>query len=420
MKFTERLAHAWNAFMDRSRKEELITNPWSPPYEYGSFSRPDRSYVSIGTERTIISSIYTRLAIDVAAVSIQHCKIDDNGGYIEPIPSGLNDCLTLNANKDQTGRAFIQDVAMSMFDEGVVAVVPVDTSFNPTNSNMYDILSMRTGKIQEWFPDNVKVNVYNDRTGKREDIKLPKAMVAIIENPLYYVMNEPNSTVQRLSKKLALMDTVDEATASNKLDIIIQLPYVIKNDLKREQAEQRRKDIEMQLTSSKYGVAYADGTEKIIQLGRQIENQMLPTVEYLTSMLYSQLGLTEEIMKGTATEEQMLNYYNRTIEPILGAIADEMKRKFLSKNAISRHQTIRYFRDPFRLAPVNQIAEIADKFTRNAILSSNELRSIVGYKQIDDPQANELRNKNLNQGDNETEVPTVNPLEGKESSNTNF
>lgn len=408
MGLINRLAHAWNAFIDGPKEDEIRYDPWQLPYESGSYDRPDRTYITVGTERTIIGAIFNRLAIDVASVSIEHVRVDSNGGYLETIDSDLNWVLTKSANKDQTGRAFIQDIALTLFDEGVAAVVPVDTTLNPNSTSAFDVKTARVGKVIEWFPDEVKVNLYNDATGKRQDIRLPKSFVAIIENPLYTVMNEPNSTVKRLSRKLALMDQVDEATSSSKLDLIIQLPYLVKGETKLKLAEERRRAVETQLTSSKYGVAYIDGTEKVIQLNKQIENQMLPTVEYLTSMLYSQLGLTEGVMNGTASEAEMLNYYNRTIEPVLGAIADEMKRKWLSVKAITQHQTIRYFRDPFRLAPVNQIAEIADKFTRNAILSSNELRSIVGYRQVDDPTANELRNKNLNQGNDEAPAPVVN------------
>ena len=335
--------------------------------------------------------------MDVASVGIKHCRLDKNGRYIEDINSGLNECLNLEANIDQTGRAFIQDVVMSMLDEGCVAIVPVDTTADPKITNSYDILSMRTGKILEWYPAHVKVRIYNDRTGEKEDIMLTKKQIAIIENPLYAVVNEPNSNMQRLIRKLRLLDVTDEQTASGKLDLIIQLPYVVKTDARREQAERRRKDIESQLAEGKYGIAYTDGTEKVTQLNRSVENNLMKQIEYLTNMAYSQLGITQAVMDGTADEKTMLNYNNRTIEPIISAIVDEMKRKFLSKTARSQSQTITYFKDPFKLVPVNDIAEIADKFTRNEIMTSNEIRQIIGMKPSDDPKADQLVNSNISQ-----------------------
>lgn len=386
-----RLKHAWNAFMSRA--------PTTNYSEIGNgyYTRPDRVRFSRGNERSIVTSVYNRIAMDASAIDIRHCRLDDNERFVEEIRSGLNDCLSLEANIDQTGRSFLQDVVMSMLDEGSVAIVPTDTTFNPTVTSSYDILSMRTGKILDWYPSHVKVRVYNEKTGKKEDLVLPKKTIGIIENPLYAVMNEPNSTMQRLIRKLALMDVTDEQTASGKLDLIIQLPYVIKSEARRQQAEQRRKDIEMQLAGSKYGIAYADGTEKIVQLNRSLENNLLKQVEYLTSMLFSQLGMTQSILDGTADDKTMLNYQNRTIEPIVSAIVDEMKRKFLTKTARSQKQSILYFRDPFKLVPVNDIAEIADKFTRNEIMTSNEIRQIVGMKPSDDPKADQLINSNISQ-----------------------
>lgn len=388
-----RLAHAWNAFMNRDPTS--YRTPEGPSYSY----RPDRPRLSRGNEKSIITSIFNRIALDVAAIDIKHCRMDDNGRYIEDIKSNLSNCLELEANIDQTGRSFIQDVVMSMLDEGCVAIVPVDTTLNPFITDSYDISSMRTGKILEWKPTSVLVRVYNDRKGEKEDIWLPKKQVAIIENPLYAVVNEPNSTMQRLIRKLSLLDVTDEQTASGKLDLIIQLPYMIKSEARRQQAETRRKDIEEQLAGSKYGIAYSDATEKITQLNRSLENNLLNQVEYLTNMVYSQLGITQEVLNGTADEKTMLNYNNRTVEPIVSAIVDEMKRKFLTKTARTRNQTITYFRDPFRLVPVNDIAEIADKFTRNEIMTSNEIRQIVGMKPADDPKADELVNSNISQSE---------------------
>lgn len=402
-----RLKHAWNAFMSRA--------PTTNYSEIGNgyYTRPDRVRFSRGNERSIVTSVYNRIALDASAIDIRHCRLDDNERFVEEIKSGLNDCLSLEANIDQTGRSFLQDIVMSMLDEGSVAIIPTDTTFNPSTTNSYDILSMRTGKILDWYPSHVKVRVYNEKTGKKEDLVLPKKTIGIVENPLYAVMNEPNSTMQRLIRKLALLDVSDEQTASGKLDLIIQLPYVIKSDARRQQAEQRRKDIEMQLAGSKYGIAYADGTEKIVQLNRSLENNLLKQVEYLTSMLFSQLGMTQSILDGTADDKTMLNYQNRTIEPIVSAIVDEMKRKFLTKTARSQRQSIMYFRDPFRLVPVNDIAEIADKFTRNEIMTSNEIRQIVGMKPSDDPKADQLINSNISQP-NEGIDPNMMPEEDSE------
>ena len=390
-----RIKNAWNAFF--SNKDPTIYE--SSFSSYGSSYRPDRVRIFRGAERSITVSIYNRIAMDCAAIDIKHVRLDDNDRYLEDVDSGLNNCLSVEANIDQVGRAFIQDAVMSLLDEGCVALVPVETKGNPTRSDSYDILSMRTARVTEWFPQTVRLEVYNELTGKREPIVLPKHMVAIIENPLYSVMNEPNSTMQRLIRKLSLMDAIDEQTGANKLDLIIQLPYQIKTPAKREYVKSRMEDIQAQLESSKYGIAYTDGTEKVTQLNRPIENNLMSQVEYLTSMLYSQLGLTQGILDGTADENTMMNYYNRTIEPILSAITDEMKRKFLSKTARSRspRQSVEFFRDPFKLVPVSQIAEIADKFTRNEIMTSNEIRQVIGMKPSSDPKADELRNSNLSE-----------------------
>ena len=396
MKFTERIKHGWNAFLNRDPTYNY-RDLGGPSYGY----RPDRMRFTRGNERSIVTSVYNRIALDAASIDIMHVQLDKDDRFESIRDSALNECLTRNANIDQTGRAFIQDVVMSMLDEGCVAIVPVDTTFNPDVTNSYDINTMRTAKIVEWYPAHVKVNLYNDRTGRKEDLILPKKTVAIIENPLYAVINEPNSTMQRLIRKLNLLDVIDEQSGSGKLDLIIQLPYVIKTDARRQQAEQRRKDIEMQLAGSKYGIAYTDGTERITQLNRSVDNNLMKQIEYLTSMLYSQLGITQAILDGSADDKTMLNYYNRTIEPIVSAIVDEIQRKFLTKTAITQKQAILYFRDPFRLVPVNEIAEIADKFTRNEIMTSNEIRQIVGMKPSKDPNADELRNKNLSQS-NET------------------
>ncbi|MCI9428089.1 MAG: phage portal protein [Eubacterium sp.] len=389
--FHSRLKHAWNAFFNKD------PTGFYKNVGMGYSYRPDRIRFSRGNERSIVTSVYNRIALDAAAVDLFHVRLDENNRFLSTIDSGLHNCLTVSANMDQTGRAFLQDVVMSMLDEGCVAIVPVDTTDNPEETGAYDIETMRTGKILEWYPQHVKVLVYNERTGKKEDVLTEKNMVAIVENPLYAVMNEPNSTMQRLIRKLNLLDAIDEQNGSGKLDLIIQLPYVIKTEARRAQAENRRKDIESQLAGSKYGIAYTDGTEHITQLNRPVENNLMSQIEYLTSMLYGQLGITQGILDGTADEKTMLNYYNRTIEPILSAIADEMKRKFLTKTARSQFQSIEFFRDPFRLVPVADISEIADKFTRNEIMTSNEIRQVIGMKPSDDPKADELRNKNLSE-----------------------
>lgn len=391
MALMDRVKRAWNVFRNHDPTDQAgIT--YSATYGY----RADRRRFSRGNERSIVTSVYNRIAMDVAAVKIRHVRLDENERFLEEMDSDLNECLKIEANIDQTGRAFIQDIVMSMMDEGSVCIVPTDTDVNIENSS-FDILTMRTGKILDWYPYHVRVQLYNERTGKREEIVLPKEKVCIVENPLYAVMNEPNSTMQRLVRKLNLLDVVDEQTSSGKLDLIIQLPYVIKTDSRREQAEKRRKDIEDQLANGKYGIAYTDGTEHITQLNRPVENNLMAQVEYLTSMLYSQLGITTAIMDGSADEQAMLNYNNRTIEPILSAICDEMKRKFLTKTARTQMQTVTFFRDPFKLVPVNDLAEIADKFTRNEIMTSNEIRQIVGMKPSKDPNADALRNKNLSE-----------------------
>lgn len=410
--FLERLQHGWNAFLSREPTEE-----YKSIYEgYGFSYRPDRPRLTRGHERSIVTAVYNRIAIDVAQVSIRHVRLDENERIKETVTSGLNYCLTTEANIDQTGRSFIQDIVMSMLDEGCVAVVPVDTNINPRNTDSYDIRTMRVGKIVEWKPQHVKVNLYNDRTGRHEEVTLPKKMVAIIENPLYAVMNEPNSTLQRLIRKLNLLDSIDEQSGSGKLDLLIQLPYAVKTEARRKQADERRKAIIDQFASSKYGVAYIDSTEHVTQLNRSLENNLLNQVEYLTSMLYNQLGMTKEIFDGTADEAKMLNYNNRTIEPIVTEITDEFSRKFLTKTARTQSQAVSFFREPFKLVPVNQLADIADKFTRNEILSSNEVRAIIGYKPSDQPGADELRNKNLNQQAGQMIDPSqmVNPEEGEE------
>lgn len=396
MELIERIKNGWNAFF----------NNRDPTYDYrnigtGYSYRPDRVRFTRGNERSIVTSVYNRIALDVAAVGIRHCRLDENGRFKEYIDSPLDKCLNLEANIDQSGRSFVQDIVMSMLDEGCVAIVPIETSKDPNITDSYNIWSMRTGKILEWYPNDVRVRVYNDRTGNKEDILLSKKYVAIVENPLYAVINEPNSTMQRLIRKLNLLDVIDEQSGSGKLDLIIQLPYLIKTDARRSQAEKRRRDIEEQLSGSKYGIAYTDGTEKITQLNRSVDNNLMKQIEYLTSMLYSQLGITQAVLEGTADEQAMLNYTNRTIEPIISAIVDEMKRKFLTKTARSQNQTIAFFRDPFRLVPVNNIAEIADKFTRNEILTSNEIRQIIGIKPSDDPKADQLINSNISQSKQE-------------------
>ena len=401
-----RLKHAWNAF--RNRDPTMDFRDSGTAYYY----RPDRPRFTRGNERSIITSVLNRIALDASAIDILHVRLDDNGRFLETIDSGLNNCLTLSANVDQTGRALKQDIIMSMLDEGCVAIIPTDTTTDPKKTESYRIDTMRVGKIVQWRPHHVQIRAYNENTGKKEEIWLPKSVVAIIENPLYAVMNEPNSTMQRLIRKLALLDVTDEQTASGKLDLIIQLPYVIKTEARRQQAETRRKDIEMQLAGSKYGIAYTDGTEKITQLNRSVENNLMKQVEYLTNQLYSQLGITQAILDGTADDKTMLNYYNRTIEPIVAAIVDEMKRKFLTKTARTQHQSIQFFRDPFRLVPVNDIAEIADKFTRNEIMTSNEIRQIVGMKPSDDPKADELRNSNISQS--KEDIQRLNPVSSNE------
>lgn len=385
-----RLKHAWNAFLNRN-----------PPVNFGGYAggysyRPDRVRLTRGNERTFVTSVYNRIAMDCSAITIQHVRLD-NGRYDSTIDSGLNNCLNLEANKDQTGRGLVQDIVMSMLDEGVVAVVPVETDYDPTTTDSYKIYSMRVGKILEWYPEHVRVRLYNDRTGQKEELVLPKKTVAIIENPFYAIMNEPNSTMQRLIRKLSLLDVVDEQAGAGKLDLIIQLPYVVKSEARRQQANQRRREIEDQLRDSKYGIAWTDGTERVTQLNRSLENNLLKQIEYLTNMFYSQLGITLEIMNGTADEAAMTNYYNRIVEPIISAIVDEMKRKFLTKTARSQKQSILFFHDPFKLAPIGTVAEMADKFTRNEIMSSNEFRQVIGLKPSKDPRADELSNKNLNQ-----------------------
>ena len=402
MGLKDRFQSAWNAFVNKSPTTQYIS------IGSGYSHRPDRPRLSRGKERSIINSIANRIALDVAATKILHCQLDENERFVETVDSGLNNCLTLEANIDQTGRAFIHDVVVSMFDEGVVAMVPIDIMNDIKNGKIRDIETMRTGKILEWYPLHVKVEVYNERTGEREDLILPKKDVGIVENPLYSVINEPNSTMQRLIRKLSLLDIVDEKTSSGKLDLIVQLPYTINSDVKRQRANDRHEDIEMQLANSKYGIAYIDGTEKVTQLNRPVENNLMKQVEYLTSMLYSQLGITQTIMDGTADDKTMLNYYDRTIEPIVSAIVDEMKRKFLTRTARSQGQSIMFFRDAFRLVPVSELAEIADKFTRNEVLTSNEVRQIIGFKPSSDPKADQLRNSNLNHPDEGALVdPTV-------------
>lgn len=400
MGLKNRLQHAWNAFANKD-----------PTYSsgYGGYLyRPDRPRFSRGNERSIVTAVLNKISMDCAAINVEHVRLDDNNRFVEVLNTGLNKCLTLEANLDQTGRAFIQDAVMSLMDEGCIAIVPVETTLNPNISGGFDITNMRVGKVLEWYPDKVSIRVYNEKTGQKQDIIMPKNAVSIVENPLYAVMNEPNSTMQRLIRKLNILDAIDEQSGSGKLDLIIQLPYLVRSQQRKQQAEERRKAIEDQLSNSKYGVAYTDGTEHVTQLNRSVENNLMSQIEYLTSMLYSQLGITQSVMDGTADDKTMLNYYNRTIEPILSAIVDEMKRKFLTKTARSQKQSIVFFRDPFRLVPVADLAEIADKMTRNEIMSSNEIRQIVGMKPSDDPKADELRNKNLSE-------PT-----SKETNNDNY
>lgn len=397
MNLGDRIQHAWNAFLNRD-----------PTHNRGYFGvgntyRPDRPRFSRGNEKSIVTAVYNRIALDAAAIDVKHVRLDDSGRYSSTVNSSLNNCLSLEANTDQTGRAFIQDVVMSMLDEGCVALVPIDTDIDPNVTESYKIQTIRAGKIVEWYPQMVRVSVYNELTGYREEITVPKKTVAIVENPFFAVMNEPNSTMQRLIRKLNLLDYIDEQSGSGKLDIIIQLPYTIKTPSRKDQAEKRRADIERQLTGSKYGIAYADAAEKITQLNRPVENNLLKQIEYLTSMLYSQLGLTQGILDGSADAKTMQNYYSRTIEPIISAITDEMKRKFLTKTARSQNQSIEFYRDPFKLVPIDSIAEIADKFTRNEIMSSNEIRQSIGLLPSKDPRADELRNKNLNAASNPAE-----------------
>lgn len=401
----ERLKHSWDAFRNNKDPTSFKDTEW---FGSSSFYRPDRVRLSRGNERSIITSIYNRIATDVSAIPIKHVRLDENDRFKEEIKSGLDYCLNVEANIDQTGRAFMQDAVMSMMDEGVVAIVPVETNIDPRISSSFEIFGLRTAKIIQWMPAYIKVEAYNDHTGRRETRIFPKKMCAIVENPFYSVMNEPSSTMQRLVRKLALLDAVDDQVGSGKLDLIIQLPYVIKTEARRQQAEIRRKDIEMQLAGSKYGIAYTDGTERITQLNRPVENNLMKQIEYLTSMLYSQLGITENILNGSANEQEQLNYTNRILEPILSAFTNEMKRKFLTKTARTQGQSLMYFRDPFKLVPVNNIAEIADKFTRNEIMSSNEVRSLIGMKPIGDPRADELRNKNINQASDAETPPNTN------------
>lgn len=391
---TSRLKNAWNAFTNNRDPTPLYRDLG---YGYSYAYRPDRPRFSRGNERSIITALYNRIALDVAAITIQHVQLDENGRFLEVVKSGLNNCLTMEANIDQTGRSFVQDIVMSMLDEGHVAVVPVDTNINPMNTESFDILTMRTGRVKEWYPQHVKIELYNDRKGKKEEIYLPKSKVAIIENPLYAVVNEPNSTLQRLIRKLNILDAIDEQSGSGKLDMIIQLPYAVRGETKRQQAETRRKDLEDQLTNTKYGIGYIDAAERITQLNRPIENNLMKQIEYLTSMLYSQLGMTQAVLDGTADEKTMLNYNTRALEPIISAIVDEMKRKFLSKTARTQNKSIMFFRDPFKLVPVGDIAEIADKFTRNEIATSNEIRQVLGWKPSADPKADQLVNSNISQ-----------------------
>ena len=400
MSLGARLKHAWNVFT----ANETVGARWDIGPSY--FYRPDRPIFSRGNERSIITSVYNRIALDVAAITIQHVRLDDEGRFTSVMNTSLNDCLSLEANLDQTGRAFIQDIVQSMLDEGCVAIVPVDTDIDPDEGS-YKIETMRTGKILEWYPQHVKVRVYNEQTGKKEDVLVSKRTVAIVENPFYAVMNEPNSTMQRLIRKLNILDAIDEQSGSGKLNLIIQLPYVIKTEARRQQAEKRRKDIEEQLSGSKYGVAYTDGTEHVVQLNRPVDNNIMSQIEYLTSMLYSQLGLTQTIMDGSADDKTMLNYLTRTVEPILSAIVDEMKRKFLTKTARSQKQSILFFRDPFKLVPVGEIAEIADKMTRNEIMTSNEIRQKIGMTPSKDPNADKLRNSNLSAPKEESIEQTI-------------
>lgn len=403
MKFSDRLSHAWNAFVsnDRAKTPEYIV---APSFGVGSSSRLDKTTLRMGTERSILASIYTRIAIDAAAIEVRHARVNKSGEFVEYIKSDLNNCLEWSANKDQTARAFFMDAYLSLFDEGYIAIVPIDTSLDITKTNSYDIQSMRTGKVTQWMPDYVKVSVYNDRKGIREELTLPKKSVCLIENPLYQVMNEPNSTLQRLRHKLALLDVTDDKQNSDKLNMIIQLPYTVKSKARLDMAEERRKQVEMQLTDNKYGIAYIDSTEKIIQLGRPLENKLSEQIEYLTNQLYAQLGLTPEVFSGTADERTMLNYYNRTIEPLVSAIVDEMNCKFITKTARTQGQKIVFYRNPFALVTVDSLADLADRLTRNEVLSSNEFRAMLGYGPVNTDRANELVNKNINPISDESEV----------------
>lgn len=408
----KRIKNAWNVFTSRDPTEQPVFHDYGISYGY----RPDRIRLTRGNERSIVNAVYNRIAIDVASIDVKHVKTDENDVFIEEIDSFLNDVLQTEANIDQTGRNLMIDAVISLLDEGVIAIVPVDID-EDEETDSFDVLSLRVAKIIQWYPEHVKVRVYDEKTGYKRDIVINKRSVCIVENPFYSVMNEPNSTLQRLIRKLNLLDAIDEQTGSGKLDIIIQLPYVIKTEARKKQAEDRRKDIEAQLAGSKYGIAYTDGTERITQLNRPAENNLLTQIEYLTSMLYSQLGITEEVLNGTADEKTMLNYYNRTIEPIMSAIVDEMKRKLLTWNARKEGQSIKFFRNPFKLVPVTEMAEIADKFGRNEILTPNEIRGIVGFKPSDDPQANELRNRNISQSNEEIEMEKG--INGKEETKVN-
>ena len=408
--FSSRFKKAWNAFFNRSDFNE------ESYYISGSYSKPDRLRLTRGNERSIVTSIINKIAMDVASININHCRVDDNNRFKEVIESDLNNCLSLEANIDQTSRTFFQDVVMSMLNDGVVSIIPTDTSKNPNITDSYDIYTMRTGRVVSWFPNSIKTSVYNEKIGQRQEINVLKKNAAIIENPLYAVMNEPNSTLQRLMRKLVLLDAIDESNSSGKLDLIIQLPYVVKSEMRKQQANERRAEIERQLRGSKYGIAYTDGTEKITQLNRPVENNLMKQIEYLTSMLYSQLGISQAVLDGTADEKVMNNYYTHTIEPIVSSIVDEMNRKFLTKTARSQGQRILFFRDPFKLIPVSEMAEMADKFTRNEILTSNEIRQIIGRQPSSDPKADQLVNSNISQpkdrdyGDGES-MYTENPDE---------
>lgn len=399
MGFVDRLQHGWNAFLNRDPTRYY--HDIGASYSY----RPDRIRLTRGNERSMVTSVFNRIMLDASSINILHARLDEDGRFTETIVSGLNKCLTLEANIDQSGRAFRNDIFMSLMDEGCIAIVPVDTNIDLEKTDSYDILTMRVGKITDWYPAHVKVELYNEKIARKEELILPKSKVAIVENPLYAVINEPNSTMQRLIRKLNLLDVVDEQSGSGKLDLIIQLPYVIKSEARRQQAESRRKDIEMQLSGSKYGIAYTDGTERITQLNRPVDNNLMKQIEYLTSMLYSQLGITQSILDGTADEQTMLNYYNRTIEPIVSAVVDEMKRKFLTKTARSQGQSIVFFRDPFKLVPINKLAEMADSLTRNEIMTKNEFRQVIGMKPSKDPKADRLENSNLNHKEEPVETP---------------